>query len=64
MYRVATLIVDLDDVPKSSLMPGISPSGQKYLTIDAQVHISMQSVLEFYVTVEGKKYGALTAKFE
>jgi hypothetical protein len=41
----------------------ISPDGRRYYSIDTLVHISMQSVLEFYVTVNGKKDGSLTAQY-
>jgi hypothetical protein len=64
VYRVATLIVDYDDVPKHLLKTKKSPDGRKYFEIEAVVHISMQSSLEFFVTVGGKKYGSLTAQYE
>jgi hypothetical protein len=64
VYRVATLIVDLDDVPASSIRARTNSYGQQYFLIDCVVHISIQSSLEFFVTVDGEKYGSLTAKYE
>jgi hypothetical protein len=42
----------------------MSPLGRKYLSVLSEVHISMQSALEFFVTIDGMKYGSLTAKYE
>jgi hypothetical protein len=42
----------------------MSPKGEKYYSVAAEVHISMHSALEFFVTVNGKKYGSLSAKYD
>jgi hypothetical protein len=42
----------------------MSPEGKKYYSVAVEVHISMQSALEFFVTVNGKKYGSLSAKYD
>ncbi|KAH7383281.1 hypothetical protein BKA66DRAFT_512128 [Pyrenochaeta sp. MPI-SDFR-AT-0127] len=63
-FTVATLTVDLDDVPSSCFEDETSPAGRKYSSITIEVNISMQSSLEFFVTVDGKKYGSLTANYD
>ncbi|KAI4660944.1 uncharacterized protein J4E79_005512 [Alternaria viburni] len=64
VYRVATLRVDLSDIPEETLSLNISASGRKYYTVDCTVNISLQSSLEFFLTVGGKRYGSLTAKYD
>ncbi|KAH7396595.1 hypothetical protein DE146DRAFT_763611 [Phaeosphaeria sp. MPI-PUGE-AT-0046c] len=64
VYRVATLIVDFDDVPASCYEHKVNDRDKKYLRLRAEVHISIQSSLEFFVTVDGKKYGSLTAEYD
>ncbi|KAI4698491.1 hypothetical protein J4E81_005714 [Alternaria sp. BMP 2799] len=64
VYRVATLRVDLNDVPDEDLDLNISASGQRYYTADCTVNISLQSSLEFFITVKGKRYGSLIAKYD
>ncbi|KAI4909431.1 hypothetical protein J4E90_008128 [Alternaria incomplexa] len=64
IYQVATLIVDLSDVPEEDTELETSASGRKYHTINSVVNISLQSTLDFFITVNGKKYGSLTARYE
>jgi hypothetical protein len=64
VYRVATPTVDFDDVPQAHLKPCISPLGRPYFRIDSVINISMQSSLEFFVTVRGKKYGSLIVQYD
>ena len=64
VYKVATLTVNLKDVPSDCIKHNRNPAGRHYNSIYAQVHISMQSSLEFFVTVNGKRYGTVHAAYE
>jgi hypothetical protein len=58
------LHVDLSKVPDSQMKRKRSPTGREYCEVHALVHISMQSSLEFSLTVNGKNYGSVTAKYD
>jgi hypothetical protein len=58
------LYVDLSDVPEQEFVPLWTPQGRPYKRLDYDVEMSLQSSLEFSVSVKGKKYGAVTAKYE
>jgi hypothetical protein len=64
VYRVAELAVDLNDLSKDDMAMRISPSGRCYYRVKYEVCISMQSSLEFFVTVKGRKVGSLTVSYD
>ncbi|EUC40240.1 hypothetical protein COCMIDRAFT_109318 [Bipolaris oryzae ATCC 44560] len=64
VYHVAVLTVDSNDIPLSDLKRKTSPCGRQYYSIGVTVHISLQSSLEFYVTIKGKKFGSLTVSYD
>jgi hypothetical protein len=61
---VATLTVDLAKVPVSCFEERTYPRGRKYFSILSEVNISMQSALEFFVTINDKKCKSVNAKYE
>lgn len=61
---VATLYADLSDIPKSHWKTERAPDGRMYYSIETVICISMQSSLEFYITIDGKKCGSVKAKYE
>ena len=64
VYTVAKLTVDLSDVPIHLRRRQQSPSGRMYYSIAIVVNISLQSSLEFFVTVNGQKYDTVTVEYE
>ncbi|EUC31458.1 hypothetical protein COCCADRAFT_38444 [Bipolaris zeicola 26-R-13] len=64
VYRVAVLTVDSNDIPLVYLKRNTSPCGRQYYSINVTVHISLQSSLNFYVTIKGKKFGSLTVSYD
>lgn len=64
VYTVATLTVDMDDIPDEYFERKRSPKGKLYYSIMSTINISMGSALEFFLTVGGQKYGSLTAAYE
>jgi hypothetical protein len=56
--------VDLSDVPENAYVTCWSPCGRKYYELSFFVEISAQSSLEFFLTIDGKKYGSLSANYE
>lgn len=64
MYKVATLNVDLSNVPAECFSLHQSVHGRSYYELTCNVEISIQSALEFSVSVQGKRYGSLTAAYE
>jgi hypothetical protein len=63
-YKVADLTVELDDVPEAYLRNKRHKDGRKYYKVETVVHISLQSALEFFVTVEGEKFGSVTVNYD
>ncbi|KAF2830509.1 actin-like ATPase domain-containing protein [Ophiobolus disseminans] len=63
IYNVATLIVDLTDVPQSAYTTCVSPTGRHYFQLCFEVEISVQSSLEYSLLVQGVRYGSVTAKY-
>ena len=63
VYTVATLCVNVEDVPQRLFRTASSPSGSMYYKLFFDVELSVQSALEFSVSVNGKKYGSVTAKY-
>jgi hypothetical protein len=61
---VTTVVADLSDVPDHYFEQRLNRHGEMYYHLDTLVHISMQSTLEFYLTVGGKKYGSVTAQYD
>ncbi|KAH4054949.1 hypothetical protein HBI64_117810 [Parastagonospora nodorum] len=64
VYAVATLSVDLSIVPKDEFKPLRSPIGALYHQLSYSIEISVQSSLEYSLSVAGKKYATLTATYE
>ena len=64
MYTVATLNVDLSVVPKDEFKPLRSPTGALYHKLSFSIEISVQSSLEYSLSVAGEKYATLTATYE
>ncbi|KAJ4324502.1 hypothetical protein N0V94_001242 [Neodidymelliopsis sp. IMI 364377] len=63
VYTVATLRVNLESVPQKFFKAQRSPSGDLYYELAFNVEISVQSALEFSVSVGGRKYGLVTAQY-
>lgn len=63
VYKIATLGVDLSGVPGHLYKACTSPSGASYHTLSFDVEISVQSALEFSLSVNGQKYGSVAAKY-
>lgn len=61
---MATLMVDLNKVPKKEFNAKRSRTGRCYHQLDFEVEISVQSKLEFSFSVNGKRYESITAKYE
>ncbi|KAF1944796.1 hypothetical protein EJ02DRAFT_452131 [Clathrospora elynae] len=51
-------------MPESDMRGKPSSTGRKYHSADCNVNISMQGALEFFVTVKGKRYGSVTARYD
>ncbi|KAF1944788.1 Hsp70 family protein [Clathrospora elynae] len=64
VYNVTTVVADLRNVPDSYLEMKVNPIGETYFHVKTLVHISMQSTLDFYITVNGKKCGSIAAQYE
>ncbi|EOA92058.1 uncharacterized protein SETTUDRAFT_86462 [Exserohilum turcica Et28A] len=64
IYHVATLTSDLSDLPTKEMKLKTSSSGRKYYSVDCTVNISLQSALDFFITVKGKKLGSLTVSYD
>ncbi|KAF5852971.1 hypothetical protein GGP41_001526 [Bipolaris sorokiniana] len=63
VHRVAVLAYDMSDLSENDMHQRTSPSGRMYYSAKVTVNISLQSCLEFYVTVKGKKFGSLTISY-
>jgi hypothetical protein len=64
VYKVASVVVDLSDVDDCLFERGVNCRQELFYYLVLAVHISMQSTLEFYVTVNGKKCGFVTAEYD
>jgi hypothetical protein len=64
IYHVANVTVDLKDVPRHCISTYYSSDGRAYYSIRCTINISLQSGLEFFVTVGGKKYGSVTVDYK
>ncbi|KAF2849836.1 Hsp70 family protein [Plenodomus tracheiphilus IPT5] len=64
VYTVARLCVDFGEVPALEFRTMQSLSGRRYYEVDFSVEISVQSSLEFAVSVNGKRYGSLIAEYK
>lgn len=62
--KVASVIIDLSVVPKGKWKRKYSPSGDTYHRLSYSLEISVQSALEFSLTVDGKSYGSVKAAYE
>lgn len=61
---VTKVKADFSDVPEKFFKKKTSKLGKVYCKLDATVNISVQSALQFYITVDGKKYGSLTTEYK
>lgn len=64
VYTVAQVTVDFSDVPADKFRLKRSPGGGLYHRLNYDVEISLQSSLEFSLTIDGVKYGSLTATYD
>jgi hypothetical protein len=53
----------LSKVPKKEFKAKKGICGRRYHRISYDVEISIQSALEFSFTINGKKYGSITAEY-
>jgi len=63
VYKLATLDVDLSVVPESEFELKYSPCGNPYHRLVFLIEISVQSLLEFSLSVNGVQYGSVTATY-
>lgn len=63
IYTVAQMVVDLNPVPKREWRKAFSPTGRPYCALDFSVEISIQSALEYSLSVNGVRYGSVTANY-
>jgi len=63
VYKLASLDVDLSVVPECEFKLMNSPSGFPYYKLSFQIEISIQSLLEFSLSVKGVQYGSVTATY-
>lgn len=63
LYKVATLSVDLSDVPAHKFKSKRSATGGLYYTIHFNVELSVMSSLEYSMSVNGTQYGSVTASY-
>lgn len=61
---VAKLTVDLSSVPKKEFKVKRGRAGCRYYRLDYEVEISIQTCLEFSLSVNGKKYGSVSANYD
>jgi hypothetical protein len=64
VFEVTTLIVDFADVPAHEIKRCVNSAGRTYFRIDYEVQFSVQSSLEFSMSVKGKRYGSVTASYD
>lgn len=65
VFRVATAIVDLSLVPEKEFKTMYSPEGRIYYDLSYDIELSVQSSMEMYISIKGKRYGdKLTAAYE
>lgn len=62
--KVVSLTIDLSVVPKDNFQPNHSPAGVLYHTLVFDLEISIQSLLEFFLSVKGQRYGSVIADYE
>ncbi|KAJ4360578.1 uncharacterized protein N0V89_001144 [Didymosphaeria variabile] len=63
VYHVGQMVIDLNPVPKKEWRKSTSPSGKPYCLLDIDVEISIQSALEYSLSVNGVRYGLVTANY-
>ncbi|KAI4925412.1 hypothetical protein J4E85_007291 [Alternaria conjuncta] len=61
--KIATLDVDLSRVPQSAFRVDTSPSSGTYFTLVFEIEMNIQSSLELSLSVNGIRYGAVTANY-
>jgi hypothetical protein len=63
VYEVAKLIVDLTKVPERMFLLRRNKTNQPYHELNFQVEFSVTSSLEYAVTIDGTRYGSVTARY-
>ncbi|UPX15290.1 uncharacterized protein EKO05_0005744 [Ascochyta rabiei] len=63
VYTLATLDVDLSMVPEREFQLMYSPSGVACHKLEFDMEISVESTIEYSLTVNGIKYGSVNAKY-
>lgn len=57
------MVIDLSPIPASEWRKAVSPTGRPYRFVDIVLEISVQSALEYSLSVNGTKYGSVTANY-
>ncbi|KAJ4295219.1 hypothetical protein N0V90_007230 [Kalmusia sp. IMI 367209] len=63
VYEVAQLHVDLGSVPQGEFRKRRNDSGTLFYELNYEIHISVQSSLEYSFWVDGKRYGSVKAEY-
>jgi hypothetical protein len=63
VYKVANLSVDLSSVPTHKFRSLQNKANQKYYEVNFQVELSATSSLEYTVSIDGIRYGSVTASY-
>ncbi|KAF1950892.1 Hsp70 family protein [Byssothecium circinans] len=63
VYEVAKLTIDLSCVPQREFQTKRSPGGDVYYHLDYTIEISVQSALEYSLSINGVKYGSVAANY-
>ncbi|KAF1979396.1 actin-like ATPase domain-containing protein [Bimuria novae-zelandiae CBS 107.79] len=63
VYTVTDMVIDLSPVPKSEWRSDVSPDGRAYCSVDIVLEISVQSALEYSLSVNGKRYASVEATY-
>lgn len=64
LYRVARLSFNTESIPTRFLSKKVSPDGKLYFSATSIVHISIQSAIEFSVTVNGNDFGSVIVDYD
>jgi hypothetical protein len=63
VYKVAELSVDLTSVPEYMFKLRQNKANQLYYEVNFQVELSATSSLEYAVSIDGARYGSVTARY-
>ncbi|PSN60997.1 Hsp70 family protein [Corynespora cassiicola Philippines] len=64
LYRVARISFNTGDIPGRFLSREYDPNDWRYFTAQALVHMSIQSAIEFSVTINGQDFGSVTVDYD